>query len=264
MTRLSVALACAATLAAPAGARAQAPPDSGLSLLARFPPGETLRYEVKFGLIKLGTGHMRVVGVDTVRGVPALHVEFQLAGGAIFYRLHDTMHSWIGLGDFASRRFIQDFHEGNRDRYTVFEIFPEEGYYTESGVDSARATSPEPLDDAAFFYFVRTVDLQVGERYTFDRYFRPDRNPVVLEVLARDTLDVPAGRFPAIVIRPTIKGRGILAESQEPRMWLSDDERRIMVQLKSKFPFGTITMRLTEIEPGTTADGEEGDVKSEK
>jgi hypothetical protein len=30
-------------------------------------------------------------------------------------------------------------------------------------------------------------------------------------------------------------------------MWISDDERRLVVQLKSKFPFGTITLRLKEI-----------------
>ena len=40
---------------------------------------------------------------------------------------------------------------------------------------------------------------QDGERYEFERYFRPDRNPVVLEVLGRDTLDVPAGRIPTTV-----------------------------------------------------------------
>lgn len=247
MNRALLAASAIAVLATgPLGA--QAAPDSARPLPDRFPVGETLRYDVKFGLLKLGTGLMRVVGVDTVRGVPSLHVEFGLEGSTIIYRINNRMHSWIGLHDFASRRFVQDFHEGRSDRYTAYEIFPEDGYYTETGVDSVRATSPQPLDDAAFFYFVRTVDLEVGRRYVFDRYFRPDRNPVILEVLQRDTLDLPAGRFPSIVIRPTIKGRGILAESQEPRMWLSDDDRRIMVQLKSKFPFGTITLRLARDE----------------
>ncbi len=109
-------------------------------------------------------------------------------------------------------------------------------------------TSAAPLDDAAFFYFVRTVPLEVGKRYEFQRYFRPDRNPVVLEVLGRDTLDLPAGRFATIVVRPVIQGRGILEEAKEPRMWLTDDERRLMVQLKLTFAsIATITLRLREI-----------------
>jgi len=229
-----------------ATARAQTVPNAAAP--DRFPVGETLIYDARFGLLNLGEGLMHIAGIDTVRGTPTLHVVFRLLGGSFFYRLDDRMDSWIELDRFASRRFVQDFHEGNSDRYTAYEIFPDSGFYTQSGVDSILPTSQDPLDDAAFFYFVRTLDLEVGQRYEFERYFRPDRNPVVLEVLGRDTLDLPAGRIPTILVRPTVKGRGILEEAKEPQMWLSDDDRRIMVQLKLKFAsIATITLRLREI-----------------
>jgi len=214
----------------------------------RFPVGETLVYDVRYGFLTLGQAVMRVLSQDTIRGVPTLHVELVTQGGSYLIRINDRMDSWIGLGDFASRRFIQDNEEMGKRRYNAYEIFPDSGFYRQAGVDTTSATSRDPLDDLAFFYFARTVPLDVGKRYQFDRYFRPDRNPVVLEVLARDTIDVPAGRFPTIVIKPTIKGRGVLADASEPRMWLSDDDRRIMVQLKTKFSFGVITFRLKGIE----------------
>jgi hypothetical protein len=127
-------------------------------------------------------------------------------------------------------------------------------------VDSLRPTVSHPLDDAAFFYFVRTLLLDPGKRYEFQRYFRPDRNPVILDVKSRDTVNLPAGRFPSLLVQPIIKGRGILAEASEARMWLTDDERHLMVQLKSKFPvIGVITLRLIRIErtepPGRPAPG---------
>ena len=239
-----VAIALALTVPQTAGAQS----DGAGVPREIMPVGETLIYEVKFGFFKLGKGMLHIAGIDTVRGVESLHVVFHLQGGTFFYRLDDRMESWIGLHDFASRRFIQDFHEGASDRYTHYEIYPDSGVYTQTGIDSIMPTSAFPLDDVAFFYFVRTVDLEVGATLEFERYFRPDRNPVILEVIRKDTLDLPAGRFPTIVIRPTIKGRGILAESQEPLMWLTDDERRLMVQLKSKFAsIATVTMRLKEI-----------------
>jgi hypothetical protein len=40
---------------------------------------------------------------------------------------------------------------------------------------------PEPLDDAAFLYWIRTAPLKVGERYEYRRYFRMERNPVIVE-----------------------------------------------------------------------------------
>lgn len=246
MTR--VALLTMAVLIGPGLATAQTPPATDSNLAGRFPVGETLVYDARFGILTLGEGLMHVAGIDTIRGAPSLHVVFRLRGGSFFYRLDDRMDSWIGIDDFASRRFIQDFHEGSSERYTAYEIFPDSGFYRQSEVDTVMPTSAAPLDDAAFFYFVRTVPLDVGKRYEFERYFRPDRNPVVLEVLARDTLDLPAGRFATIVVRPIIQGRGILEEAKEPRMWLTDDARRLMVQLKLKFAsVATITLRLREI-----------------
>jgi hypothetical protein len=217
------------------------------ALTDMFPVGETLVYDARFGFLDLGDGVMHVAGIDTIQGVPNLHVIFHLRGGSFFYRLNDRMDSWFGVDDFASRRFVQDFEEGGTVRYTAYEIFPDSGFYTETGVDSIRPTSEAPLDDLAFFYFVRTVELEDGQRYEFDNYFRPDRNPVVVEVVGRDTLDIPAGSFPTIELRPTINGRGILEEAREPQMWLTDDERRLLVQLKIKFSFATITLRLKEI-----------------
>lgn len=253
--RLIVAAVVAGCLA-PAGALAQNEPGpvNSPSMATRFPTGETLIYEARYGIFTVGKAMLHVAGIDTIRGTPTVHVVFVLQGGLPIYRLHDRMDSWFGVEDFESRRFIQDFHEGGSDRYAAYEIYPDSGFYTErSMADSAEGsltraeTSKNPLDDLAFFYFIRASELTVGEGYEFERYFRPDRNPVILNVLERDTLDVPAGRFPSVVVQPIVQGRGILAESREPRMWLSDDARRVVVQLKSKFPFGTVTLRLKEI-----------------
>ncbi len=250
------ALSTAALLLASAGpAAAQSGPTPVPNPVERFDVGETLMYDIKFGFVTLGRAMMHVAGIDTVRGEPAMHVVFAMKGGLMtIYRLHDRMDSWIGLEDFSSRRFVQNFHEGNNFRYTAWDIYPDSGFYREEGIDSVTATSANPLDDYAFFYFVRTLDLEVGERYEFNRYFRPDRNPVVLDVLARDTLDLPAGRFTTFVVHPIIQGRGILAEGREARMWITDDERRLVVQLKVKFPFGTLALRLRGVDGSPPAD----------
>jgi hypothetical protein len=244
MRRLGLTAFALASLTSPARSQDR----DTVPLFERFPVGETLIYDARFGFLEIGQAAMQVISQDTIRSVPTLHIAFFVQSKTVFYRLNNRMDSWIGLADFASRRFIQDNDEAGKKRYNRYEIYPDSGFYRQAGVDSAIATSPAPLDDAAFFYFARTVPLEVGQRYEFNRYFRPDRNPVVLEVLARDTIDVPAGRFPTVVIQPTIQGRGVLAEASEPRMWLSDDDRRVMVQLKTRFPFGVITFRLKSVE----------------
>jgi hypothetical protein len=210
--------------------------------------GERLQYEAKSGFLPLGTAELMVAGLDTVRGDSVLHIRFVIKGGATLYRINNEWDSWVGLSDFTSRRFIQDHEEGGKKYRNAYEILPDSGYYRREGVDSVMPTSPLPLDDAAFFYFVRLVELSDG-RNEFDRYFKPDRNPVVLEVVGRDTLDVPAGRFDCLVVQPIIKGGGIFREQAEGRMWITNDQRRLVVQIRSKIAFVPITMRLRTVIP---------------
>ena len=208
--------------------------------------GERLEYDVAFGKIRAGHGLMEVRAVEPIRGRPAYHIFFQVRGGIPFYRVNDVFQSWIDTESLASLRFIQDLDEGPKERERRYEIYPERRVY----VDQLRAAGEEqpsvetPVDDGSFLYFIRTVPLEVGKSYTFNNYFRPDRNPVKITVLRREQVKVPAGTFNAIVIRPSIKTKGIFSENGQAEVWLSDDASRIMLQMKSKLSFGSLNLYL--------------------
>jgi uncharacterized protein DUF3108/glycosyl transferase family 2 len=212
-----------------------------------FPVGERLVYGARYGPFSVGTATMQVAGIDTVRGVETVHFVFLIDGGALWYHIHQNLESWVGRRDFHSRRFINQTEEKGKAWERRFEIYPDSGFYREAGRDSAVATVPDPLDDAAFLYWIRTVPLEVGKRYEYARYFRPERNPVIVEVLKRERVGVAGKKWDAIVIQPRIpNGGGIFAEKADARMWLSDDSLRIMLALQSKFSFGQVTLKLKE------------------
>ncbi|MGH7537347.1 MAG: DUF3108 domain-containing protein [Gemmatimonadales bacterium] len=212
-----------------------------------FPIGERMRYSARYGPFSVGEATMEVAGLDTIRGVETVRFRFHIKGGAFWYRLDQLLESWVGRADFRSRRFVNDTEERGRKRHSGYDIFPDSGFYREEGIDSTKPTVPDPLDDAAFLYWVRTIPLEIGKRYEYQRYFRPDRNPVIVEVEKRERVNVAGQKFNAIRIRPIIpKGRGIFAEQAEAHIWLSDDDRRLVLALQSNFSFGTVTLKLKE------------------
>lgn len=215
-----------------------------------FSIGERLEYDVKFGVLKVGSGKMEVLGIETLRGREAWHTAFTVKGGTFFYKVNDRLESWIDTETFASLRHVQDLQEGRRDRERRFEIYPDRLVYTENESEE-RPTARDPLDDGSFLYFIRTVPLSVGQTYDFPRYFKPDRNPVRVRVLRKESVKVPAGRFDAIVIQPIIKSKGIFSENGQAEIWLSDDDRRIMLQMKSNLSFGTLNLYLKSYTAGT-------------
>ncbi|HEY5416756.1 MAG TPA: DUF3108 domain-containing protein, partial [Gemmatimonadaceae bacterium] len=214
-----------------------------------FVPGERLSYDVYFGAIKVGTGSMEVRGIDTVRGRPAYHTAFSLTGGIPFYKVDDVFESWFATDDLASLRFNQDQNEGTKERQHRYEIYPERRTYDDlSDQEPEQPSVADPLDDGSFVYFVRTVPLEVGRTYEFQRYFKPDRNPVTIRVERRERVKVPAGTFDAIVIQPVIKTKGVFSESGHAELWISDDDRRVILQMKSQLSFGSLDLYLTNIQ----------------
>jgi len=222
-------------------------------MIVPFDTGERLTFDVRFGGIKVGTGRMEVIGTQDVRGREAWHTRFTVKGGIPFYKVNDRMESWIDTRTFESLRFVQDLEEGTRDKERFFEIYPERATYSERGESEQAPSVADPLDDAAFMYFVRTIPLEVGKTYDFNRYFRPDRNPVEIRVLRRETVEVPAGKYQTIVIQPVIKSKGIFSEKGHAEMWLTDDSRRLLVQMKTDLSIGSLNLYLRGYVPGTIA-----------
>jgi hypothetical protein len=72
-------------------------------------------------------------------------------------------------------------------------------------------------------------------------------------VLRKERIRVPAGTFDAIVIQPVIKTKGIFSENGHAEIWLSDDDRHIMLQLKSKLSFGSLNLYLKSYFPSPSA-----------
>lgn len=253
--RLSVALVVAAL-----GVAVDAPAALGAQTSLRLPPspygaprpgaaavpftiGERLEYDVKFSWKSVGRGTMEVVGIDDVRGHPSWHAVFTIKGGIPFFRVDDRMETWFDLATLSSHRFHQQVSEGSYKRQRQYEFFPERAVFTENG-GAEEPSVTQPLDDASFLYFVRTIPLEVGQTIDVPRYFNPKGNPVRLRVLRRETIKVPAGEFNTIVIQPTFQTRGIFSENGRAEVWLSDDAHRFMVQMKSSLKIGSINLFL--------------------
>ena len=246
----SVAAAVLPTTPEPAPAASATPTRRAVP----FGPGEKLTYDVKFGPLRVGSGVMEVRGIEEVRGASAWHTRFTVKGSALGVKVDDLYESWFDVTTLSSLRHMQDVDQGPYERKRTFEIFPDRKSYIEQveGKEPRKGTSvADPLDDGSFIYFIRAMpELEVGKTYTFNNYFRPDRNPVRVTVVRRERIEVPAGKFNAIVLRPSIKTKGMFAEGSA-EIWLSDDTERTLLQLKSKLPVGTLNLYLRKRQEGT-------------
>jgi Protein of unknown function (DUF3108) len=213
-----------------------------------FRVGERLSYSVSFGRVHAGSGEMSVLGTDSIDGHTTWRAMLTISGGIPLFRVHDSTMSWFDTGTFVSRRFVQYVNEGRYHVRRDFRIDPESRTYRKNK-EPVTASSPDPLDDISTLYFARTLPLADGDRYELNRYFQPEGNPVVIRVVRRERVTVPAGTFRAIVVEPQIVTSGIFSQGGHAQLWFSDDSARVLLQMKAGLPFGSINLYLTHVTP---------------
>lgn len=225
-----------------------------------FHPGEELKFEIRAGVLGKGEASMTVGQIDTVHGLPTLPLEFGIKGRAMggLFKLDDKFYSWMDPRELVSRRFRKITDHGRKIK--EYEFFPEDLLVQRIDYDTAWALpSPLPLDDLSFVHYARTLPLEVGESYTYNRYFKEEGNPVILAVLRRDRVETEAGAFNTIVVQPIIPGSNLFEQGAEAEVHFSDDDRRLVVYMKlTRYWLVDMTMELTEYTLGVASEAETG------
>ena len=227
-----------------------------------FEVGEEAEYDVTFGPVHIGRAHLRIEAEESIRETSTFRLAFEINGGIPVYKIDDRTVSWLASNPYRSMRFEQVLREGGYRRHRRFELYHDVGTVTREDWDEevgAYKAHPKhrdlpipvgALDEISYLYLIRTLPLEVGRTYTFNGYFEDEGNPVVLEVLRRERVRVRSGTFKTIVVRPIIQADGLFSEDGEAEVYISDDERRLIVQLKTKMGIGEVNMYLRRFEVG--------------
>lgn len=233
-------------------------PTNELAAAVPFGPGEQMRYRVEIGWFDVGEGHMTVEALDSVRGNSTYRATMEIDAGILGLRVHDIYTTFFDVSTLQSWRFLREMNQVTYHATRHYEFYPEEGIWENEDKEEGHKDrfgplgSSLPLDDISLIYFLRQMPLEVGKTYTFSRYFKKDGNPLVIKVLRKERKKVDAGEFDCIVVQPIIQTSGMFSEGGEAEIWLSDDDRRLMVYMKSNiqgFP-GALELYLKEYRPG--------------
>jgi len=106
------------------------------------------------------------------------------------------------------------------------------------------------LDVLASGYFVRTLDLIPGSVYDVPAHSSRKTYDMKVHFRGKETITVEAGTFDCFVVEPIMQGEGLFKHEGKLTIFLSDDEYRVPVLVKTKVPVGSINVELKEFHPG--------------
>jgi len=170
-----------------------------------------------------------------------------------FYPVDDISESTL-YPDGYPKKFIVKVRKGRhkRDKVTYFEKKtegkPQKVIYNNILDDSVEEFffDRQVYDPLSAFYEMTKWDLKAGQSTFIDIFDSGKLWNTEVKILGKERVEVPAGKFDTIVVRPMLKSEGIFAKTGDITIWATDDERKLPVLLKSKAIIGHFSAELVE------------------
>lgn len=223
-----------------------------------FSQDEKLTYSIHWGLITAGLAEMNIDGIDNIGDRKAYHIvtiSKSLPFFDVFYRVDNKDESWIDVESICSLKYEKHQKEGGYRKEEYLSLDNESGKFrlkekhNNGTVTDKEGKMPEFAQDIlSGLYLVRTKKLHVGDEFLFDVQAGEKVYPMKVTVLRKERIKVPVGKFDCFVVEPTIAGNvGLFVVKGQLWIWLTDDDRKIPVYMRSKVYIGTVWADLVKM-----------------
>ena len=217
-----------------------------------FKEGETLKFDLNYGFVTAGVATMSIPRIKRISGREAYHVTFEVNSVPSFnwlYKVHDRYETYIDVDGIFPWRFEQHIREGGYSRDFSAFFDQRKG---KAKTSNGEYDIPEYVNDIlSAFYYTRTFDFsnaKEGDRIHLQNFYKDKVYDLDVKFRGRETIEVPAGKFDCIIIEPLVKEGGLFKHDGDIIIWLTDDELKVPVKVRTKIIIGYVEAMLTSYE----------------
>ena len=252
-TFLATAAVICLTLAAGPGRVAGAEVPAGVTPAATaFGPGEKMTFSIGYGPVTAGEATIEVVGLTMYQGHACYELQSKANSNRFFssfYKVRDKIVSYLDVEFLYSRYFHKRLREGDY-RKTVEISFDHENEVAHYADGNQYDIMSGIQDVLSALYFVRNLDLGSGDTYSLVAHSSRKTYDLRVLVHGKEMVTVPAGTFECFVVEPVLQGEGLFKHEGKITIYVTDDQYRVPVLVKTKVPVGSIDVELKEYRPG--------------
>ena len=216
-----------------------------------------MHFVLQYGAINAGTATLEVHDPDEIQGVEAYHFVMTARSNPfidIFFKVRDRIDSYADRGMKHSLYYKKDQMEGRTRKNIRVDFDWEKNESTYINLDTEPkviSLLPGSFDPLSVFYYSRLLDYHKHEEFEHPVTDGKKNLMGILRVTGRETINVPAGTFETLVLEPDLQNLdGVFAKKQKTKimLWVTNDEHRLLVQMKGKVKLGSFVAKLVAVE----------------
>jgi len=211
-----------------------------------FNIGEKLIYDVSFAGIKAGKAFLEVLGDDDNSN--EIHIRFTAKTTFPFssiYSINDQIDTWLDSKDLYSKKILKSINQGNYSKKSET-IIDHKNFISITNKDTMHIEG-YIYDPYSLFYVLRTKPLIIGETIKINTVGKKKIMPIQIITKSEEAINTIYGSFNCLVVKPFRKGSTLLKNKGDMMIWFSNDKKKIPVQIKIKLQYGSMLLKIKEI-----------------
>jgi len=220
-----------------------------------FEVGERLEYEISWLGIPGGNSSLEVKGITKVGQIDAYHLMSRTWSNSFistFFEVDDRIEGYMNANDLTGISLKVRQREGGHkvDKEIIFDSKTNKAHFTKNEKNSVHDVPPFIRDSLSSFYYLRSKDLEVGKDVVMDTFSNGKLYKLIVKVLNKEELQVNEKIYNTIKVQPLAKQNDIFKNKGEIFLWLTDDEYKIPVKIRSEIAIGYFTAELINLKKG--------------
>jgi len=217
-----------------------------------FKVGEKLTFDVKYGFVTAGIATFEIPRIKKMSGRDTYQVTFEVNTVPSFdwmYKVRDRYETYLDVEGLFPWRFEQHIREGGYSRDFSAFFDQRKG---KAKTSEGQYNIPQYVNDiVSAFYYARTFDyskMKVNDRVHLKNFYKDKVYDLDVKYHGKETIEVTAGKFNCIIVEPLVQEGGLFKSEGNILIWLTNDNLKIPVKVKTKVVVGSIDAELTKYE----------------
>jgi len=216
--------------------------------------GEYLKYNLDYGFISAGYAEIKVNHVKLINGKAVYHVSgFGRTTGVTdwAFKTRDYYDTYIEANTNNPVKFVRNVDEGGYliNRHIVFNHDENQAVDLKLNSDTAFTIQENAQDMLSAYYYLRNSDLsslEAGDLVKINVFMDHEDYPFTLKYLGKEVIKTEHGKIRCLKFMPGVQQGRVFNDEDSITIWLSDDENKVLVLIKSKIAVGSVKVKLAE------------------